>query len=76
LKQGGQEQNRLKTGIEKIVSLINYFRLLFKIAEKVGQAGQEVFDSDIKLELSKLNSTVLKDLRQNIEMHLEILETK
>jgi len=29
-----------KKGIEKIVSLINYFRLLYKLFEKVHQANQ------------------------------------
>lgn len=40
-----EEGNRLQNGIEKIVSLINYFRLLYKITEKINQASQEIFDA-------------------------------
>jgi hypothetical protein len=68
-KEQTKEDNRLKTGIEKIVTLINYFRLLYKISEKIEHASKEVLDTEIKTELSRLNSLVVGDLKRNFEMH-------
>lgn len=55
----------MKTGIEKIVTLINYFRLLYKISEKIEHACQEVLDAEIKTELFNLNGLVVADLKRN-----------
>lgn len=55
------------------MSLINYFRLLFKIIEKVEQAAKDVLDTEIRGHLTQLHVILVNDLRRNFQIHLDSL---
>ena len=63
-------------GIEKIVALINYFRLLYKMYEKIQMAIKEIYDSEIKTELNGLLEHITREINDNLSKHIASTHTK
>jgi hypothetical protein len=53
IKEPSKTKSNASVGIEKVVSLINYFRLLYRLLDKVNQAQADVSQRSIKTQLEK-----------------------
>lgn len=51
INKSSQNKQNTSVGIEKVVSLINYFRLIYKILDKLKQAQLNVSQNHLKSQL-------------------------
>ncbi len=63
-------------GIEKIVALINYFRLLYKMYEKIQMALKEVYDCEVRAELMGLLEHITREINDNLGRHIASTHSK